>query len=376
MKNAKLFIPYLIWPVFLAIVIRYYEQILSGGEFYKTGDWLINYAAGPVRRGLVGEILFYISNFGLPLKWLVFFTQVSFYFLIFILVQKIYLMRERGSEWLLLLFSPAFIFFAFYDFQGGFRKEIIVFLSFLVLALSYARQNVDSKTIIVSYALFLLAVFSHELAAFTLPFFGYIFFNSFRSGKVSRRTALIAMLLFSVTALLSLLFAQAFPGGELVKRQICNSVVEKGFSRYICDGAIQWIGFDAKYALQTTFDYVQKYFLVYPFLLLLATLPLLLSAWAKRNLVFLLVGFCFLCPLFVVATDWGRWTHIYFFFVFVLILSESVWQDIKIRKLPILVLIIYLTTWSIPHQNVDRIGFGLAEPVIKLHKYLFLTPPA
>ena len=33
----------------------------QGGDAWQTGDWMINYAGGLVRRGLTGEIAHYLS---------------------------------------------------------------------------------------------------------------------------------------------------------------------------------------------------------------------------------------------------------------------------------------------------------------------------
>lgn len=363
-------ISFLIWPVFIAFVFYYFEEMTHGGNDWKTGDWLINFNGGAVRRGLIGNLLFYISEFGPPLKWLTFLVQVVFYFFIFFFTQRIYLMRERGAEWLLLLFSPAFIFFPFYDYQGGFRKEILVFVSFLILAHSYAKRDLSGKTIIASFVLFLLSVFSHELAALTLPFFGYILYRSYHSGLINRRFALVSMLMFSVAALSSLLFAVTFPGGADVSRQICASAISKGFSIDICGGAIEWLRFDSQYGLSRVADQMPQYVFVYFPLAILATLPLFISDWSRKNAAILLIGLGFLLPLFVIALDWGRWLHIYVFFVFILMLSESVWREVKIRRLPIWAVLVYLTVWSMPHCCAERIPYGLADKAFVAVKFI------
>ncbi len=356
--DLKRFVPFIIWPVFLTFVFHYFKQVSSGGHIWKTADWLISYYVGPVRRGLIGSLLIFISDFGISLKWLVFSVQVVFYFLIFFLTQKLYLMRERGYEWLMLLFSPAFIFFPFYSFRGSFRKEIIVFVSFLVLANFYARRNISSKTISASFVLYLLAAFSHEMAAFTLPFFAYILFQSFRSGMIERRLALISIALFSAAALSSLLFAMAFPATS-AGEQICVSAVSRGFSYHICEGAIAALRYDAGHWIGLVRSYQPEYTLIYLPLAILAMIPLFISDWFRKNAALLLISFGFISPLFLLSTDWGRWIQVYAFFVFVLMLAESVLQDIKIRKLPIWLLLVYLSVWSIPHCCAHNIGYGL-----------------
>lgn len=54
---------YLIWPFFLTMMIYYYFELIKYGfNAYKTGDWLINYYSGFVRRGLIGTFFLGISK--------------------------------------------------------------------------------------------------------------------------------------------------------------------------------------------------------------------------------------------------------------------------------------------------------------------------
>jgi len=46
-----------------------------GGHGWVTGDWLINYSAGFIRRGLTGEIIFFISPTGESVVTIVAITQ-------------------------------------------------------------------------------------------------------------------------------------------------------------------------------------------------------------------------------------------------------------------------------------------------------------
>ena len=64
----------------LLIYIMHYDYSL-GGWIY--GDWVINYSAGFVRRGLSGEIILFISNFfNLNPPTITSFIKIFFYFLL------------------------------------------------------------------------------------------------------------------------------------------------------------------------------------------------------------------------------------------------------------------------------------------------------
>jgi hypothetical protein len=362
-------VSYLIWPVFLVFVAYYFWNLRgdASDDSYRLGDWLINYSQGFIRRGLIGTILISISDLGVSLIWLVFATQVGFYGLIFFLTQRIYLMRDRGAEWLLLLFSPAFLFFPLYDPWGGFRKEIIVFAAFLILAHAYARREVSRTAILTSLGLFALAAFSHELTGFTLPFFVVVLLRSNRSGLIDRHLARLSIGLFSAVTVLSVALSRAFAGGAEAAAGICNSVVTRGFDNRICDGAIDWLRVGLSGQIHGVVEILPRYLPVYPLLAVVAILPLFTSDWLRKNLMVAAIGLGAIAPLFVIALDWGRWLHIYFFFLFVLVLAESVWQDVKIRSWPIWVLIGYLCVWNLPHVGgTDEPFLGFVQRLIQV----------
>ena len=143
-KTIEKYAPYGVWAFFAYFCFRYAIEIANGGNGWKTGDWLINYSAGPVRRGLTGTIFLGISELGIPLLWLTYAAQVAIYAVIFALVLKLYKHTERSIFWLLILFSPAFLLFSFYDIQGGFRKEIIVFSVLLSFVFSMPAKQLHS----------------------------------------------------------------------------------------------------------------------------------------------------------------------------------------------------------------------------------------
>ena len=164
---------FLILPV-LAFTAYYGLNIIDGGNSWKTGDWLINYESGFIRRGLSGHIFLNLSAFtGVNLLYISFFFQSITYFLIVYLVFSLYFKEKRDVFWIIFLVSPAFIFFfPFYDLAGGFRKEILGFLAFLILLHGLLLNSNLIKFI--SLSVYIFSVYSHELNALLLPFFMYV----------------------------------------------------------------------------------------------------------------------------------------------------------------------------------------------------------
>ncbi|MDI1301030.1 MAG: hypothetical protein PSX71_03925 [bacterium] len=356
----------------LCFCFRYGQEIMRGGDAWKTGDWLINYEGGPVRRGLVGQVLYEFSRLGTNLLWSAFVLQVAIYLLVAHLTLKLFFSVDREASWLLLIFSPAFIFlFPFYDVQGGFRKEIILFLSFCVLACGLLDGKLRHGHVIASLLIYGVAVFSHELAAFA------IFFMVFLLLQAKTNTANHAMInAYAVGYILLAVggvgFALANPGNGVVKSEVCNSLLMAGLKDSICSGAIEWLQFDSGYGMREVRSYLSGYLVVYPLLFFLACFPVFLTGWYRKRVIFLMLGFFSLLPLFVVAVDWGRWIHVYVFMVSITLLLESSNATVMIGKFPVLGLLAYMGLWSIPHCCTARPGLGMIDVAyLALRKLVF-----
>ena len=84
------YLPYGIWIFFSYFTLHYAIEISNGGNGWKTGDWLINYSDGFIRRGFMGSILYAISDKGIPLLWLTYSIQVAIYAILFLIISKLY----------------------------------------------------------------------------------------------------------------------------------------------------------------------------------------------------------------------------------------------------------------------------------------------
>ena len=132
------FIAMLVKLAFINIVYFYLnlKNYINSSD-YAFNELFINYQAGPIRRGLLGEI-FWIINKSLAVKPIVFF---SYLFLIIHLLQiyLFYKIFKKFSQsyliYALVFLSPALILFYFYDVNLYFLKDIIVTLTILFHAL-------------------------------------------------------------------------------------------------------------------------------------------------------------------------------------------------------------------------------------------------
>ena len=46
----------------LYITLRYLREIAKGGQVWTTGDWLLSYRAGFMRRGLTGSLTYGLTD--------------------------------------------------------------------------------------------------------------------------------------------------------------------------------------------------------------------------------------------------------------------------------------------------------------------------
>lgn len=360
--------PYGIWPFFAYFIFRYTVVIKNGGNSWATGDWLINYSAGPIRRGLTGEFIFILSSDLFSLLWLAYAIQIAIYFAIFLIVFALYKAQDRTPFWLLILFSPAFLLFPFYDIQGGFRKEIMIFAVFSLFCLFYSKNNITSFKISIISVAYTVSALSHELNSLTWPFFIYILYLSSKKGLITPRTAIIFSVTLIAISAATLLFASLHKGDAASVDKICLSLTGKNLHKSICDGAISWLKEDAQKATDIVKNSISEKSLWTPTLFFLAIAPLFFTTWIrKESILLIIISSITISPLFFVAIDYGRWIYILVFFIFCLALSEDIRVRFSHNKAFFFLGFMYLATWSIPHCCMGRdVGAGLIGHLLRL----------
>jgi len=331
------------------VVGLYFLLIQSGGSPWRTGDWLINYQAGFVRRGLIGELLYIISPYG----WLlmsVFFVQSLIYITICHFVIEEFFSKKRGIVDGVIVFSPAFIFlFSFNHPNAGMRKEMIAFLSF-VLLLEATKKNKNNWLLWLSILIFALGVFSHEMIALFVFFYIYSFLK--RSDALPYQKASYVLLLI-VISLSGLYFSSIFHGNILVAHSICSSLALKGVDSDMCGGAISALSGTTLSSMSWVRADLPANFIYLP-LFALAFTPFAFINW-RRYFPVIFLGFISVLPLFIVAVDWGRWIYVCMTFVFLVYIydAEKVGVDLNVSRPLLFFFAFYLLAWSLPHFEPD-----------------------
>ena len=353
-----------VWPFVAASAWEYYGEVSVGGDNWRTADWLIWYMHGPLRRGLSGTLLLGVSNLGLSWKWVVYVAQVSIYAATVLLVVRLYAMRRREAAWLMLLYSPVFLLFTHFAPESAFRKEILAFLPLALLAIGYARQQITRASIVTVSALFVLAAFSHEIAAFMLPFFLGLVYLSWKDTVISTRVAQRLAVFFVFVSMAGIATALLFPIDQATLAELCQSLRDRGFRDSICDGALAWLDKDISYGFVDKHIAVPKYTLFHVAAIAVSLGPLWAVRWWGGARTVLIVGaLLWMLPLYAVSIDWGRWVYTYVFGLFTIVFADTVRRSDPVRRVPFALVVLYLISWSIPLCCGYTFGGGFSQQV-------------
>lgn len=375
-------VPALFVAVFGAAVLA--VAALRRTDAWLLGDWLIDYSAGFSRRGLVGEAIRQAAGV-VPIDRLVLTSLIQgvVFVSLLALVTVLFIRHEKGLTSLLLFVSPAFAFY-FVNFFGTMRKEILLLL-LVVGVLFFSRTQRGARVgLWVLGGVFPLLVLAHEGMAFYLGFVLVIVFLLVSDGRVSGRQGIVAAVAMSgATAVLAFVTYRwgTSPG---IDEQICANLVDEGFSRRICRGAISFLDRDTSQAIDRVFTQVTQgnYVAVYLLVLALAAVPFVFVRWSKALTVFFALSLLATLPLFVVAIDWGRWIVISVWLLTLITVRFDGTKHVRVTAFgpetfpalffAALAVILYATLWSVPHCCEPRVGLGVIDRVLELLRFIGL----
>ena len=364
----------------VAVFAAYFIELREGAAAsagFRVGDWLVNYEGGFVRRGLPGTpIISAATALATRPEWIVLALQAALYAVFFLLLLA--LVRERRpSIWFLaFLLSPAALLFPLYDEAVIGRKDVLFFAAFALYAWWMPRPA-SRWASAAAFVLGAAVTLAHEMFFFFTPyFFAMRLLEPGRSARLpdDPRSVRLQADLHRFTPELSLfggaliaLLLVVTVGADLRGDAQCASLLARGFDKDLCTGIMQYPSTTIRASLQETADIVraQHYLRDYSIAAVLAAVPLVpFFASIRRRLsraaVFsLLAALAFTLPLFVLVIDWGRLLNIHAMAISILIAAflleerTSPGPALGVRPawlIPILLLIVvYLTGWSIRH---------------------------
>lgn len=169
---------------FILIVEFFYRFILSivprhfRGSFldFTTSDWLINYEAGFVRRGLWGQIFFYLYDWwGINAGYLIYFLSYLFLFIFLYLFIREW---RRNNLSLFLLPSVCLVGAFAMSYLLWFRRDVLIFLLIWCILKGYhSFLSGNKKALWIMYFFSGVTILSHEASFFYfVPLLGLHFF--------------------------------------------------------------------------------------------------------------------------------------------------------------------------------------------------------
>ena len=281
---------------------------------WTISEWLINYQGGFTRRGLIGEIVFQFSKIlSVSVRKMIFIFQVATYIIFYFLLYKF--IRDIKKTLLLIfaIFSPLFLIYPIAEVEVLARKEVFVFISFIIIGNIFGQKKIINKHFIYFSLILVTTALIWEGVIFYIPFFIIIpiIKNNFVLDKI-----LLIRIILSVLPTLIIFYFIIF--SKLTTNEIeimCNSVNE-------CYGAMRYIGNSlesniAEVTSKFKLTYLIRYILIFligffPFLLIIKNSKFKANSFISGKNC-LPIFFILLLPnilFFYVAQDWGRWINI------------------------------------------------------------------
>lgn len=343
------------------LVIQYGAQVHAGGHPWKTGDWLINYSDGFIRRGLSGSLtLISAQKLSIDLKWTTFALQAGIFSILITFILREFWKFKETPKSIFILLSPAFIFmFWINDPSVAFRKEIIIYLSLIFTLKAFDEKNVRESWYYLGLVTFLFSALSHEITIFFLPFFIFPIFNHATNKSFHHINNIKYYFPFVASSFLILFFSIVYKGSNQSASLICSSLKPYEFNANICDGAIEWLRYDARFGLDRVIELGAGVWFNYIFLATLSLFPLIILRADIHFNILMAVGTIFMLPLFLIAVDYGRFIS--------MIYTSSVLTAIWIRpeiikhgwRLTGLFGVAYCFLWALPNCCKNVPGKGL-----------------
>ena len=330
-----------LWLVYSAGCLFYAYR----GDPWSHGDWLISYSGGFIRRGLMGEVIFYFGSLsGIPIAWIVASIQIAAAGVFFFGLAFILFLKNITLGQLTVLLNPLSVGYVLVDPATAGRKEIMILALVVVWGVLETRTATLSVSKIILGLSMVIVVLSHEGLFFFIPLFLLVSIST-RPTLRMRELAQRSFLLLAPSSL-ALLFVVAVQASATAE-QLCAPLLGAGYTPYTCDGAIYSAVLGnadgAASALSWLASFPSSYILYLLFLLgFLALSGLVMYSASSRESKFpfwtqialVLSAVSFTTPLFLVAVDWGRFVHVVAVVITIAVISLSITdRPITVRPL-------------------------------------------
>lgn len=372
---------------FLSKIYISYGEIL--GDDWAYNNLFINYSAGFVRRGLLGEI-FLQSNELFNIGPLYFFTTILF-FAYFLQIFFFYKILKKYSDYkffvTIIILSPVLLLFYIYDLNVFLSQDVLINLTIL-FHVFIVNKNVDEKKykkklLFILIPLLTLNLINHENQAFFIPFHLLVtlyFFNNKVDGLLNIKCLKIYLILL-IPIIILLTTSGSFEKLFIIKDSISkfDATVYDQFAgnfNLAIGGFIKWHFFyhDVFDFIRLFFCFSLSIFLIYVCFdyFIKSKIIYISDSLASKYLLVILPSFTIL----LIMLDHGRSLHLLSMHIisFYLLLNVNkiklnvLWLKINknffLSKILVLFSIFYLSFWHLP-QGGGFFGIGNFTTIFK-----------
>lgn len=369
--------------------ILYLNNKYSVGNDSTISEWLINYQGGYTRRGLLGELFIFLSlELDIKIRFIIFLFQCFFYTLYLYLL--FYFIKDIQKNILIIfsIFSPLLIVYHIAEVEVLARKELVLFIHFLIYIIFCNSNLKRSVYLFISLPLVIL-IWEPVVFFFTFYILIYIYYAD-RRKLLKEFFSLFLSFLPSMIILLSLIFNTFTKVNEDL---MCSKLLILVNER--CYMSLGYLDTSIKDNFYSLFNDIKPHHIFrYTTALLIGFLPWLcmfLNIQHKKNiniitqknfkLIFLLQSLP-VCVLFMMGLDWGRWCNILYFynllsflyfykFGFFTIKKSNInsYKILKSKKFITFAFIIFAFSWNLKTLYKEDIGsLPLYRSIYKLTK--------
>ena len=316
MKNYTLNFYLKIYLIILYLfAVFFFFQKYNNYVEWTISEWLINYQGGFTRRGLIGEIVFQISKLSsLTIRETILTFQITTYLIYFYLLYKFLKDTNNNILFIFAIFSPLFVIYPIAEVEVLGRKEIFIYVSFLLVVNIFSIKNIQKRHYFYFSIILMISCLIWE--GFVIYISYFIFILILKNNLVLNKSFLTKLTISLIPLSISFYFVFFHRLDENGLKMMCQSINE-------CYGAISYLNRSLSSNISEVTSKFQISFLIrYILVLIIGFFPLfLLIKNSKLNykqkfkndyfyLIFFIIIFTPSLIFYYIAQDWGRWVSI------------------------------------------------------------------
>ena len=312
--NANKYLNLYILILFIFSVFYLHEKYNVGNDS-TISEWLINYEGGFIKRGLIGQMMVYLSYlFNSSLRSSILFSQITIIGFYYLLLINFFKTIRLSKIILLSIFTPIFLLYPVAEIEVLGRKEIFIF-SFFITYLTLQDFRIR-KYFRIFLLPFLMLIWEPVIFFFTfwliIDYIEGVFQRDYKS-LFKYLSTFIPAILVGIYIILNPMTESSHKNMAFFLKENFNEICYMSCALLLHKSSI-YLQFAANF---TSFSF--EIFLRYFFIILIGFGPLFIlikfSHFKKLNYkIFILLITPQILILFMMMSDWGRIVNIFYTF--------------------------------------------------------------